>query len=302
MIEVLSPGARTLVQDAGRAGFEHLGVPTAGAADAPALALANRLVGNPAGAAGLEIALHGPTLRFTADTRIALTGSAADLRVDGAMAPVLHTVHVRAGQTVTVGTLRDGLRAYLAVSGGIAVEPVLGSRSTCTLSGLGPAPLVAGQVLPVGPAAPVSSLAVLPTTLRSDGRVRIVLGPHEDLFDAAVVESFLAGRWTVSPQSSRVGVRLDGPPLAAPQESLPSLGMVTGAIQVPPSGQPIVLGPDHGTTGGYPVIGAVVTADLPVLAQALPGSLLSFEAVTVAQARALTAGAETVVRLDQIAS
>ena len=283
MISVVSPGARTLVQDLGRPGFEHLGVPTSGAADVEALRMANLLVGNPQDVAALEITLNGPILRFAADALIAYTGTESILSVDGAVMPLRQTVYVQAGQTVTVGVLRGGLRGYLAVAGGLAVDAVLGSRSACTLSGLGPAALAAGDTLPVGPTlgAPVLRAAVRAISAPSTGVVRIVLGPHDDLFDTAAVDAFLGARWTVSPQSSRVGVRLDGPALQAPQHSLPSLGMVTGAIQVPPSGQPIVLGPDHGSTGGYTVLGTVISADLPVLSQVLTGSPLSFCLVTI---------------------
>lgn len=302
MITVVSPGARTLVQDAGRPGYEHLGVPTSGAADLPALRLANMLVANPATAPAFEIAAAGPTLLFDHDTTIAYTGAEADLHLDERAVPCDHTITVRAGQRLTIGSLYGGLYGYLSVAGGLDVPRTLGSASTCTLSGLGPAPVRTGDTFQVLPGAGiVESGFVLPDRSRGDlAVVRYLPGPHSDLFTAQARAAFAHTVWRVSPASSRVGVRLDGTALEAPSQSLPSLGMVTGAIQVPPSGSPIVLGPDHGTVGGYPVIGVVVPADLPVLMQQVSGTALTLVPVAhgsqasapqarVVQAQALTA-------------
>lgn len=282
MITVVSPGARTLVEDAGRVGYEHLGVPTSGAADINSLRLANALVGNPETSAALEVALYGPTLTFADDTVIAYAGADSDLLLDGATVPTRHTVPVRAGQTLTIGSLRGGIYGYLAVGGGIAVTPVLGSRSTCTLSGLGPAPLRGGDVLPTGAQESLTSFSVArqqPLSVKAR-TVRYIPGPHADMFSAEAHEQFITTGWSISARSSRVGIRFDGVPLDAPQESLPSMGMVTGAVQVPPDGSPIVLGPDHGTTGGYPVIAVVVPDDLCALAQCVAGESIQFSPVT----------------------
>lgn len=283
MLTVLSPGARTLIQDRGRPGYEHLGVPTSGPADPRAHALAHALVDNPATDAALEVALHGPTLRFERPAVVAYAGAAADLNINGAAVPSHHTLHLSTGDILTVGALRDGVYGYLAIAGGLNSAPVLGSQSTCTLSGLGPEPVGSEDVLTWNaPGHTVHNRAV-PPSLRDTSRpaaVRFTWGPHADLFTPAARLAFQTGRWLVDPRSSRVGVRLGGTPLAVPDLSLPSLGMVTGAVQVPPSGEPIVLGPDHGTTGGYPVVAVIEVADMPVLMQSRPGQGVAFIAQT----------------------
>lgn len=274
---VLRPGSLTTIQDRGRPGYAHLGVPTAGALDGPALARANALVGNDTGAAGLECTLQGPTLRFEQATTIALTGAPAPVRVNGT--PIPHdTAHeVASGDELQVGMPPTGVRSYLAVAGGLAVPPVLGSRATDTLSGLGPSPLVAGQLLPLGP--PPSRSESLPTggsTSLLDA-VRVTLGPREDRFTAEARALLTGAAYTVSPASNRVGLRLSGPPLShADTSELRSEGLALGAVQVPPNGQPIVMLADHPTTGGYPVIAVVAEADLPACAQLRPGAKLRF--------------------------
>lgn len=280
MITVLSPGARTLVQDAGRPGYEHLGVPTSGAADQPALRLANVLVGNRPEAAAFEVAAFGPSLLFTADAVVAFAGADADLMLDERPVPARHTVRVRSGQVLTIGALRGGVYGYLAVAGGLAVPLVLGSASSCTMSGLGSPALAAGQSLALrdpdthtadGFALPRAADATITTPLR------VLPGPHAHLFPSASLDRFYDSAWSVSTLTSRVGVRLDGPAaLDVEATSLPSMGMVTGAIQVPPSGQPIVLGPDHGTVGGYPVLGVVHPEDMPALMQRPSGAAVAF--------------------------
>lgn len=284
MIIVLSPGARTLVQDAGRSGFEHLGVPTSGAADPTSLHLANRLVGNDAAEAAFEVAAFGPTFEFTTDATLAYAGADTDLFIDDRPVPCHHTLRVRAGQVLRVGTLRGGLFGYLAVGGGLDVERVLGSASSCTMSGLGPAPLTGGQHICLRNASHLSEDAFaapisLTTTpgIGTGGNMRVLPGPHSHLFSEDAMEAFLSSRWTVSPLSSRVGVRLaDAAPIAVENVSLPSMGMVRGAIQVPPNGMPIVLGPDHGTVGGYPVLGVVHPDDMASLMQRPSGSPVTF--------------------------
>jgi biotin-dependent carboxylase-like uncharacterized protein len=279
--EILRAGALTTIQDLGRTGYAHLGVPRAGAVDPPALLLANRLVGNPPTAAGLEITMSGCTLRFDHPTVIAVTGAEVTrLRVGPRPADAGVPVPVRAGAVVEIGPARTGLRTYLAVAGGIAVPPVLGSRSTDTLSGLGPPVLRDGDVLPVGPPngapAPVwfsPGPAVPPGPLR----LRVRLGPRHDWFTGPAVATFTTATYAVSPLCDRIGARLTGPPLPrTSSDELPSEGVVLGAVQVPPDGQPLVFLANHPTTGGYPVIAVVDEADLPLLAQARPGTTVTF--------------------------
>jgi biotin-dependent carboxylase-like uncharacterized protein len=280
-LEVLRAGALTTIQDLGRRGYAHLGVPRAGAVDLPALLLGNRLVGNPATAAGLEITMTGCTLRFGRTTTIAVTGAEITrLRVGNRPADAGVPVPVRAGDVVEIGPTRTGLRTYLAVAGGIAVPPVLGSRSTDTLAGVGPPVLRDGDVLPVGP--PSGAPAPVWFTPRPGARpgpvrLRVRLGPRHDWFTQPALTTFTTATYVVSPLSDRIGARLTGPPLArtAPDE-LPSEGMVLGAVQVTPDGQPLVFLANHPTTGGYPVIAVVEEADLALLAQARPGTTVTF--------------------------
>ncbi|MGW0368078.1 5-oxoprolinase subunit C family protein [Streptomyces coeruleorubidus] len=279
-VEVVRAGALTTVQDLGRFGHAALGVPRSGALDQPAHRLANRLVGNPAEAATLETTLTGVTIRATRAVTVAVTGAPAPVRVDGRPAAWAGPVHLPAGAVLDVGAATFGLRGYLAVSGGIAVPPVLGSRSTDLLSGLGPAPLKDGDVLPLGePAAagpPHHHMALW------DGPPRelvlpVLLGPRDDWFTAAAVRTLATGRFAVSPHSNRIALRLDGPSLErAVDGELPSEGMVLGAVQVPPDGRPVLFLADSPTTGGYPVIGVVPESRLPAAAQARPGLSVRF--------------------------
>jgi biotin-dependent carboxylase-like uncharacterized protein len=253
------------VQDRGRPGLAHLGVPPSGAADPVAYELGNRLVGNPAGAAALEATVDGPVLRFDRPTTVALTG---------AVTPGVRTV-----EELDVGRCIGGVRTYICIRGGIEVEPVLGSRSTDLLTGLGPAPLRAGDLLAVGPEPAdeprpgTVSRRVLPDT----PVLRVVPGPRDDWFTAAALETLGSERWRVSASSNRVGIRLEGPPLERVRhDELLSEGLLTGALQVPASGQPILLMQDHPTTGGYPVIAVVRSDDIPVAGQLAPGTHVRF--------------------------
>ncbi|BCB80507.1 biotin-dependent carboxyltransferase family protein [Phytohabitans flavus] len=276
MIEVLRAGPLTTVQDLGRPGFAHLGVPRAGALDGPALRLANRLVGNAPDAAGLEVTAGGCSLRLRSAGTVALTGASAPLSVDGRPAGFGLPVPVPAGAVVTAGRVVHGVRSYLAVGGGIAVEPVLGSRSTDTLSGLGPAPLRDGDRLPLGEPATPSTVDFVPwQPPPASLALRITLGPRADWFTPEAVAALLGTAYTVSPVSNRVGARLTGAALTrAEAAELPSEGVVLGAVQVPASGQPLIFLADHPTTGGYPVI--AVVDDVTPLAQAAPGTTVTF--------------------------
>ena len=264
MIEVLRAGPLTTVQDRGRPGYAHLGVPRSGAADSRAYDAGNARVGNDPGAAALEATLAGPVLRFTEPALVAVGGRPA--------------VEVAAGDVLDVGPIRDGVRAYVCVRGGIMVEPTLGSRSYDQLTGLGPPPLRDGDTLVVGPE-PAGAPQDVPFEATSEPVLRIVPGPREDWFPPEALGVLTSADWRVALSSNRVGIRLEGPPLPRlDRGELLSEGMVTGALQVTPSGQPILLGPDHPTTGGYPVIAVVVSDDLPIAGQLGPGTLVRFTA------------------------
>lgn len=283
-LEVLDAGALSTVQDLGRPGYAHLGVPRSGALDQPALRLANRLVGNEEGAAALETTLTGVKVLARTSCRIAVTGAEADVLVDGRAVAWGSAVPVPAGAEIVVGTATRGLRCYLAVAGGVDLEPELGSRSTDLLSGLGPAPLAAGVVLPIGTPsrAPEEATAVprpRPAVLHLD------LGPREDWFAPAALAALDGSAYEVAADSNRIGLRLVGPPIERSRaEELPTEPMVLGAVQVPPNGQPVVFLADHPTTGGYPVIGVVDEADLAVCAQARPGDRLTLRVRAAAAA------------------
>ena len=295
MIVVEKPGLRTTVQDRGRIGLAHLGVPRSGAADWFSARLANALVGNPAGAAVLETTLTGPALRFEMAALVAVTGAAADVLLDGDPIELGVITRVFSGQRLSIGSARDGLRSYLAVAGGIDVPPVLGSRSTDTLSGIGPPPLAPGDTLPIGAAPTASSGSVDSTEIflagkemvasvlpRSGRAVRVVRGP--DAADTAM-NSLCGQSFVVSPHADRVGARLSGAIVEGGGEA-PTSGMLAGAIQLPPDGVPVVLLADHAVTGGYRVAAVVIDADVPVLAQSRPGTVTRFLEVSVQEARA----------------
>jgi biotin-dependent carboxylase-like uncharacterized protein len=276
-VTVLRADGLVTVQDRGRIGYAHLGVPRAGALDGPAAELGNRLVGNLDGSAVLEVTLGGLALRTGRALTFAVTGAECDVRAGGRARAFAEPVTVPAGAEVSLGPARSGVRSYLAVAGGFDVAPVLGSRSTDTLAGLGPAVVVAGTVLPVG----VSTGAPRPVDVRRDvlarSRVRLVPGPRLDWFAEDTVRRLTGGDYVVTADSNRIGLRLHGPGLnRVSAAELPSEGMVSGAVQVPPDGQPVVLLHDHPVTGGYPVVGVVVSADLPVCAQLRPGDALRF--------------------------
>ncbi|MBO4254105.1 biotin-dependent carboxyltransferase family protein [Streptomyces griseorubiginosus] len=279
---VVRAGALTTVQDEGRPGHAQLGVPRSGALDAPTAALANRLVGNPPGAAVLETTVNGCTLRPRSTVTVAVAGAPCPVTVDGRPAAWGAAVRVPAGALLDVGTVVCGVRGYVAVSGGVAVEPVLGSRSTDLLSGLGPPPLTDGTVLPLGtPGAVPARVDVAPQPAPPAELVlRVSLGPRDDWFTREALDTFTSRTYRVSPASNRIGLRTEGPALerARPGE-LPSEGMVLGAVQVPPDGRPVVFLADHPTTGGYPVIAVVSTRDLPIAAQAASGTPVRFVAV-----------------------
>jgi biotin-dependent carboxylase-like uncharacterized protein len=300
-IAVERPGLRTTVQDAGRAGWAHLGVPLAGAVDALSRRLANALVGNDDDAAVLETTLSGPALRFDVDAVVAVTGGRCPVHVEQDSVSFGCAVQVRAGQLVTVGRASSGLHTYVAVAGGIAAQMVLGSRSTDTLSGFGPPPLTAGDVLGID--APrnagfpgwLADPGLLQSVLDAGRRpVRLLAGPRVDWLTKDAEELLYSSEFTVSTASDRVGVRLTGPTLHRSRTGeAETEGMVNGGVQLPPDGAPIVLLADHAVTGGYPVVGVVATVDLPLVAQARPGMALRFVPTSVEVARAALAAQES---------
>ncbi|MGE2833175.1 biotin-dependent carboxyltransferase family protein [Mycobacterium sp. SMC-4] len=280
-LEVLRTGPLALVEDLGRPGLSHLGVTRSGAADRRSHALANRLVANPDDRATVEVTLGGFAARVHGAGRegvaIAVTGADTDPSVDGKPFGTNSIHHAHDGQVISLGTPRTGLRSYLAVRGGFDVAPVLGSRSYDVLSAIGPAPLRRGDVLPVGtPSDDFPEIDQAPVAAISDDvlEVDVVPGPRDDWF--ADPDILVRTNWQVTDRSDRVGVRLVGMPLEYrwADRQLPSEGVTRGAIQVPPNGFPVILGPDHPVTGGYPVIGVVTDDDVDKIAQARPGQTI----------------------------
>lgn len=274
-LEILNTGPLALVEDLGRPGLAHLGVTASGAADRRAHALANRLVANPDDRATVEVMLGGFTARVRGgDVTVAVTGADTSPAVNGKPFGVNSIHYAHDGDVISLGTASSGLRSYLAVRGGIAVEPVLGSRSYDVMSAIGPQPLRRGDTLPVGEhTADFPELDQAPVAALDDDvlELQVVPGPRADWFvDPDVL---VHTNWQVTNHSDRVGVRLVGMPLDYrwPDRQLPSEGAVRGSIQVPPNGFPVILGPDHPVTGGYPVIGVVTDHDIDKVAQARPG-------------------------------
>ena len=280
VLRIEDPGLLATIQDAGRPGVGSLGVSVSGALDRTALRTANRLVGNPEDAAGLEITAGGFEAEALTDAWIAVTGAWGALTIDGR--DIDHGIAQlwRRGERLRVGWVTAGVRAYLAVRGGIEAARVLGSAATDTLAGLGPAPLRAGAVLAGGSAetgdVPASDLAPW-SPPPPDLVIRLVPGPRADAFTPASEKALFEATWTVGAAADRVGMRLEGPRLQRTDAAeLPSEGMVPGAIQVPPSGSPTILLADGPVTGGYAVIATVLDADLDLLGQAGPGTTVHF--------------------------
>lgn len=285
LLVVNRPGLQALIQDGGRPASAGIGAPPSGALDRPAMLLANELVGNPRSAAVVEFAFGGVEIEATGEATVAVTGAPAPIEVTRASGRTLAITDQRAialspGDVLRIGSPTAGARNVLAVRGGIAATPVEDSVSADTLSGIGPAPLRAGD--------PIRSAGLRATTtgnsqpwpeLPTDElTVPVILGPRDDWFTAESIELLFSASWTVSPSSDRVGMRLEGErALERDHEGeLPSEGMVTGSLQIPPNGQPVLFLNDHPVTGGYPVIGVVHSAALPELAQARPGMTIRF--------------------------
>jgi antagonist of KipI len=289
---ILRPGMLTTVQDLGRWGHQGRGVPVAGPMDPYSHVLANRLVGNPPSAASLEITLIGPDMTSNVDVICAIAGADFTVMIDADVAPMHRAFTLKAGARLRFGDRMAGARASLAVRGGIAVEALLGSRSTSLVGRMGPfdgRSLRAGDVLPIGPAdgPGVSALGsdigeAMPLPLPVGGaKLRVVPGPQEHLFASAAYDTLFASRFVVTPASNRMGYRLDGPRLAqAGKSDILSDATPLGAIQVPGSGHPILLMADRQTTGGYPKIATVISADIPIAGQLAPGDWIEFAPCT----------------------
>lgn len=305
-LEILDPGLLTVVQDRGRYGFQRYGVPVSGAMDEFALRMANLMAGNGQDAAALETTVRGPKIEFHAATWIAVTGADISPEVDGQPIPAWESVEIEAGSVLAFGDLRDGMRAYVAVNGGIDVPLVMGSRSTYLkgrFGGLEGRALQAGDRLSTLPA---DADAVLPKRLPKDytapvyggiHRLRVVPGPQDHAFDANALSKFLTSRYRIHSDSDRMGYMLDGPKIEHREGAdIVSDGNPPGAIQIHGDGIPRILLADRGTTGGYTKIATVASVDLSSLAQALPGQSVSFRQVTVEEAQEALREQESVIR------
>src|SRR3982751_6919477 len=289
-LRVIRPGMLTTIQDLGRWGHQHTGVPVAGPMDSFSHRLANQLLGNPVDAAALEITLIGPELEASEPTTCVVQGARFEARVDGELVEAGQPFMIGAGRRLRFGARQSGARAALAVLGGFDVPPEFDSRSTSIVSGIGPfngRPLQAGDGLPVGSSGrSVTRSAGRPLDQPEGGaRLRVIRGPHDTFFIAAALEVLFKARFIITPQSNRRGYRLDGPPLPhAASADILSDATPVGLLQVPGSGQPILLMADRQTTGGYPKIGTVITADLPTAGQLAPGDWIEFTECTRAEA------------------
>lgn len=293
---VLKPGLLTTVQDLGRFGYQSQGFSVGGAMDARSLKLANLLLDNPEGEAALEITLLGPELEFTGPAFVAVTGGDFSPALNGESVPMYAALRIRKGDVLSFGGARTGTRGYIAFAGGLDVPVVMGSRSTHLRSRVGGfhgRKLAAGDLVELR--AGRARLPFLrarrlppPDYEKDDGVLRVVPGPQDGLFTREGLETFLRSEYTVTAESDRMGCRLDGPAVAAAGGTdILSDGTVFGAVQVPPSGKPIVLLADRQTAGGYAKIAAVITADLPRLVQKRMDQKIRFRAVTVEQAQEL---------------
>jgi biotin-dependent carboxylase-like uncharacterized protein len=294
-----APGLLTTLQDLGRVGYQHLGIPVSGALDPVSLSAANLLVGNPPASAALEIAYQGPTFSVEADSvRLACAGATAPIEIaaaaDGGVRrlAMLRSTRLQRGDRVRIGALSGGAILYLAVAGGFDVPCVLGSRSTLLRAGIGGnngRALAAGDRIPLcqSSAADRGELVLTSLDLSPPAAFRIILGPQDDYFSADALRLVTESSYTVTAASDRMGMRLDGPRLAHSKGyNIVSDGIAPGAIQVPGNGLPIVLLADRQTTGGYPKLATVISADMPALGRLTPGTSLRFARVSIEEAEA----------------
>jgi KipI family sensor histidine kinase inhibitor len=299
-LTVVKPGLLTTVQDLGRWGHQAAGVPVSGPMDEVSHRLANMIVGNPSGAAALEATVLGPEVRIEMEAIVAVTGADLGATLDSEPIPLNAAILCPAGSVLRCGERRNGARAYIAFDGGIGTPPVLGSRATLALGGLGGIagrPLRAGDVIPLqsrSPAAPRTRPRAAGPTAMGGARLRVLLGPQDEFFAPAAVDTLQRTRFTITADSDRMGYRLAGRARIerGSQQEMISDATFAGAIQVPPSGDPILLMADRQTTGGYPQIATVITADLPLAGQLAPGDWVEFQLCTRAEAIAALAAQE----------
>ncbi len=292
-IEVEEPGMLTTIQDLGRFGYQDIGIPPSGAMDNYALRVGNILVDNREGEAGLEITFKGPTLLFQKDCIVAITGGDLNPQMNGEVLPLWESFLIKAGDRISFGTPRAGMRAYLAVSGGIEVENIMGSRSTYLRNQLGG---FEGRALKKGDILKLGSVSGSPKPKRRTPQdyipeykfndIRVVLGPQQNFFTAEGIETFLSSKYKVTSESDRMGIRLDGPVIDhSDGADIISDAVPLGGVQVPGNGKPIILTADRQTTGGYTKIATVISVDVDCLAQAKPGDEISFKEVSVQKAQ-----------------
>lgn len=296
-VKVVQPGPMTLVQDRGRIGYQQLGVSVSGAVDVDALDAGNILVGNDLGAAGLEVMLGGLELEFSKSTIVAVTGADSSPALDDIHVAIGVSFTAHPGSKLTLGMVSNGLRSYVAVAGGIAIKETLGSRSTHVASeigGIDGRALAEGDILEIGDSSGEDCSGRLidrENEISTDTpiAIRIVLGPQNDAFTADGIETLLNSKYTVTDQSNRQGLRLDGPEVesVSGRYDIISDAVVNGSIQVPGDGRPIILLADRQTTGGYVKVATVASVDLPKLGQATPGTTITFTAVSVDEAQDL---------------
>lgn len=307
-LQIVKPGLLTTIQDLGRYGHQESGVPVAGPMDVFSHRLANQLVGNDPQAATLEITLIGPDILVDASTTIAIAGAQFEITCDDRQVPVGESCFVKRGQRIRFGRLVQGARTYLAVAGGIQSMPVLGSRATHLVSrmgGLDGRALVAGDRLAVldDPAPrPIRKSTGLVLPAKGRALLRVIPGPQRDWFTPEALATIDGVSFRISPQSNRMGYRLQGPPLRRIDDrELISEPLGIGAIQVPPAGEPILLMADRQTAGGYPKIGYVISADLPLAGQLAPGDFIEFNLCTQQDAvTALIARERQLLRLADL--
>jgi biotin-dependent carboxylase-like uncharacterized protein len=306
-LDIVTPGLMTSVQDLGRFGAQALGMPVAGATDPLALRLTNRLVGNPENTGALEIGYLGPTVVVNADAVRIAFGGAAKLTLQPAGTADPRTLKpwrsalLKRGDRLSIGAVEDGSVACLAVAGGFAIPAFMGSQSTYMRSGLGGfegRALKSGDRLPLNTVATEGDERELADAIDyGQGPVRVVLGPQDDRFTAAGIATFLSATYTLTKEADRMGIRLDGEVIEHVRGAdIASEGVVTGSIQVPGNGKPIILMADRQTTGGYTKIATVISADLPRVGRMKPGDKLQFAAVTVAEAEAVRRAQEQMLR------
>jgi antagonist of KipI len=298
LMEIAEPGMLTTVQDRGRYGFQRFGVPVSGAMDEFALRAANIMVGNDEGAAGLEMTVVGPHIRFLTDTWVAVTGADLSAMLDGEAVPRWQAVEARAGGELTLDDMRDGMRAYLAVAGGIDVPLVMGSRSTyvkASIGGVDGRALRKGDLISTVPGERDAGFVPrgLPEGYKAPAyggrhRIRVIPGPQHEAFGPDGIDTLVGSRYNISLESDRMGYKLEGPTIEhRTGPDIVSDGNPPGAIQVPGDGTPTILMADRGTTGGYTKIATVISADLGTLAQAVPGQSITFATVSIEEAHEL---------------